>query len=482
MVLQLILLLLISILLSISNGFSLKNKINQPIKRFQMKATYSIIDNVSDDFEKLLVTRCLNIEKDKIKVQNRLLYSWLIHIEKTSTLLNNVNWSTLITRLQNAAPYTVSATLVAESSANTSAVLRFTVKPYILILPLLQTKSNLLQYMSQTVEIFTNQNVGLLFNVTLSNENQLILNDWYDLTAIDSIDKESAIFITNSVSTSVDQVFRSINETIEDKYISDIFRKYKRWVQENNRNYGSNGGENEQIIDPFQLFLNFVMKEGIIGEEPNINEKSSSLDIFNQRKLLSSYLMTCASILSQIKRMVQEYQQQQLIDLPYYQDKVLALDMLGPPMQLLSSDSVTNDQMSSLASMKMIKNIPLSNPQLQVSVQGLLLTEEEKNTFLQYYVLRLMTSNDTNIQDGNSTTSATAGNPNKPSTGQLSDGVSLSSGRKWFRADSTPETQTSPDAYRRPPSVSVCVKVMSLMILTVIINLSIIWNLVVRSP
>jgi hypothetical protein len=132
--------------------------------------------------------------------------------------------------------------------------------------------------------------------------------------------------------------------------------------------------------------------------------------------------------------------------------------------------------------MKMIKNIPLSNPQLQVSVQGLLLTEEEKNTFLQYYVLRLMTSNDTNIQDGNSTTSATAGNPNKPSTGQLSDGVSLSSGRKWFRADSTPETQTSPDAYRRPPSVSVCVKVMSLMILTVIINLSIIWNLVVRSP
>lgn len=500
---------------------------NEFFERFKtsLNDEIQVMDSdLEDDIDFLMVSRAFQTELKQLNSTNKLLYGWLKDFMNENAILKQKgikSWSHLLSKLQSTPPNVVSAVIKATSNSNATASLRFNIKPYVIIPSLLKTKSAQLNTMLASVESTYEQIIQLIFDLDDEKSDFEGIKAWYECTR-----KENPMALARSPSVYnqlelkfivrlVESYFRNSETATETKFVSDIFKSFHQWgdrslsfpsdyLDLSAQGLWKNGIASSSLysLSPVELFYTFyeTSKKTLFADSSRNIHYLSEFSRGDQYTLLLTYLVTVGRVLSLLKSTVQGMQETHLDDVTYFDRLVKSLKLTGSPILMINpsnavrasvrnalqsgsvnvtnkNDSLelsTSSSLSSSASQEdlvtvRIFNTSLTTPHVEVSIQDTKLSDDEKESFLQLYVLKLLNSTsegEGGDERGNSTDiSATAGNPNPTALG---DGISTDgSGDSSSGSDSggqgvllspvseEPQTQAGASAIKIKPRVAV---------------------------
>ena len=304
------------------------------------------INNIINQF---LIIKTLHLEQLNLKANNKLLYSWLYnYIENNSDNIYNTNWNTFLNKLKNSSPSYSSATLYAATSANTTAILNFTIKPYILIPSLLKTKSQLLSEFNNNIQYTYNQASQLLFSLEESRNIYTNISKWYKIQTLRNVDYITTTKYTSIINKLIINIlYTTSGHNSDDSYMNEIFVKYCDWTELLTTSTTTTTttptltpdsplrveSTESACLSPFALFLKFYDNQGAIlpvKDSTNTPKTLATLPSTDQFNLQFAHLIAITRSLRIIKGIIQSLHTEHEEDVRYYKGVVQSLDLLGP--------------------------------------------------------------------------------------------------------------------------------------------------------
>ena len=300
------------------------------------------INNIIDQY---LIIKTLHLEQINLKTNNKLLFSWLYnYLDNNSDNIYHTNWNIFLNKLKNSSPSYSSVTLYAASSANTTAILNFTIKPYILIPSLLKTKSQLLSELNNNIQYTYNQATQLLFSLEESRNIYTNISKWYKIQTLRNVDYITITEYTSIINKLIlNMLYTTSGHNSDDNYMNEIFIKYCQWTEllTTTLTTPTLTPDHSLLVEttdtaslsPFALFLKFYDEHGAtlpVKDSTNTPKTLATLPSTDQFNLQFAHLIAITRSLRILKGIIQSLQTEHEEDVRYYKGVVQSLDLLGP--------------------------------------------------------------------------------------------------------------------------------------------------------
>ena len=492
----------------------------------------SFSKSIEDNINNIVLIESLHKETEEQSKVNKLLYEWLSNNLKVVYPLihkHQANFDDILILLQNTKPTLVQAN-ISVIPTNISATINILVKPYLIIPSLLDKKEALLKDILNYVNDISDANekfikmlttfqkmtsstttpkpntnaessnlvafqsvMSLLEPQSDSYHNQIIQSKLnkdiikHGSFSLQSFNEYFCKFISTQLLNYFDEIFPttpselglSLEEDAEDRKLLHLFHL---WIQSDDftlfRTFynQTNSMETSYTLSPMALFYTFL-EENSYFQFNKISQEE--IDGVIEKLVSASYVYSI--VLSKLTQQIRQILTLSMLQnhgsyVKYYNNVLVTLELVSSTTgSLLKLESTDGTSLSSsqqlLPLIKRVTNSIQDYPSVEVTIDNTLLNENEKESFLQTYVTKILNStnwnddnNDDNDDDDENNTGVSAGKPptNMDGDDDANDGLYKEMldivTRMAFPLDkfSDPtQTQSSPAGKRRPPGVKI---------------------------
>lgn len=480
--------------------------------KYSPKLSKSIEDNINH----IVLIESLNSETFDQAKTNKLLYEWLIvNFKVLFPLIHKyeAGFDDVLILLQNTKPSVVSATILSSSPVNVSATVKVLVKPYMIIPSLLERKESMLkEILSYVINVSdVNQNMikmlGAFHNMAVDTTSGLValksilslddpensqnnviqtqINNPYSIDDSDfllpAFNEFMCKYVIDQLLSTFDSMFPSAPTELdaaaggESEYDRALLKQFQVWAQSTDFALRrTNTKQKMYYLSPLTLFYTFLEENNHFKGTFDDNDKTHTNKLVSVSYIYSLIVSSISKKIVQVLSM--SMLQKHYSYVKYYNEVLTTLELssvTGPSFTVHNSELIDPSHQHTF-----VKRLgdAMHYPSLEVRLQGMALTDAEKDSFLLTYVTKILNTtafktNNNNDDDDGSSEGVSAGNPNTDRDGaaaggsgevnRVSDFLSSSGDIKVMfpfpldRGSDPTQTKTSAAGWRKPPGVKI---------------------------